>query len=76
LLTLVPSENQRRRSATSAFSAATMPEGGLGALVSSWAEERNRRDGIAAGSFLGPLAQPLACPLKHEFVPNRHHQRN
>ena len=32
--------------------------------------ERDGGDGEAAESSLGPLAQPLACPLKHVFVPS------
>src|SRR5271155_364630 len=30
-----------------------------------WAVERDGRDGVAAESLLGSLAQPLACAFKH-----------
>src|SRR5262249_18327234 len=61
------SENQRRRSATSAFSRHDA-DGELGGSGIVWAVERDSCDGVAAKPSLGSFAQPLACTLEHVLV--------
>src|SRR4029077_6511411 len=50
-------------------------DGELGGSGIVWAIEGDGRNGVAAKSSLGSLAQPLACTLNHLFVVARHHRR-
>jgi hypothetical protein len=43
-------------------------DGELGGYGIVWAVEGDGRNGVAAKSSLGSLAQPLACTLNHLFV--------